>query len=210
VFPVPDYADDGVWRRQIETVRTVLRGEVDPIVLSDSLEVDRTSAGGFDGTAIYDPHIHPDSWPSVAAGFSSAQLLFSFTTNAGFDHYTDRPPFGDCFSPSGFEPPIDATGWDTAAREAALAASHDRVLDSLRTTLTVQLNPALTNAKRGFFLTYINSFNEWHEGTAFEPAVNLADLPPAQRAIGYHNPDNGQWRLQLLQDTLGELEHPVP
>jgi hypothetical protein len=158
--------------------------------------------------AIYDNYVRPESWPSVAAGASAADLPFSFNINAGFDRYPDRPPFGECYSPLKFEPPIEATGWDTAARQEALAASRKRVLDSLRTTLTLQLDPALTDAKRGFFLTYINSFNEWHEGTAFEPAANLADLTPAQRAVGYHNPDEGRWRLDLLQDLLRQLTTP--
>lgn len=209
VFPVPDYTDDGVWRRQIETVKTVLRADFEPIVLADSLDVARTRAGGFDGMAIYDPYFRPANWRSGAAGFSSAQLLFSYNVNAGFDHFIERPPFGECFAPSQFEPPIDATGWDAAARDKALNASRDRILDSLRTTLTLQLDPALLDAKRGFFLAYINSFNEWHEGTAFEPAVPFADLSPAQRAIGYHNPETGSWRLQLLHDLLHELQNPV-
>jgi glycosyl hydrolase family 99 len=208
IFPVPDYTEDGMWRRQIDAVRTMLRADFEPIVLSDSLGAGRTAAGGFDGMAVYDPYVRPASWPSVASTFSSARLLFSFNVNAGFDHYTERPPFGECFTPSRFEPPIDATGWDAAARAEALAASRDRILDSLRTTLTLQLDPALADARRGFFLTYINSFNEWHEGTAFEPAADLADLSPAQRAIGYHNPDNGRWRLQLLQALLRELVSP--
>jgi hypothetical protein len=205
VFPVPLYTEDAVYRRQIDAVRTVLRADFDPIVLSDSLQISRTAASGFDGMAIYDPYVRPASWPTVAAGFSAADLLFSFTINAGFDRYPDRPPFGECYAPLRFEPPIEATGWDTAARQEALDASRNRILDSLRTTLTLQLDPALTDAKRGFFLTYINSFNEWHEGTAFEPAANLADLTPAQRAIGYHNPDEGRWRLDLLADVLPQL-----
>ena len=92
-----------------------------------------------------------------------------------------------------------------AARAEALTASRNRILDSLRANLTVQLDPGLSNERRGFYLTYINSFNEWHEGTAFEPAANLADLTPAQRAIGYHNPDEGRWRLELLGDLLRQL-----
>jgi glycosyl hydrolase family 99 len=205
VFPVPDFTEDGVWRRQIETARTVLLADFQPIVLADSLDVLRTSAGGFDGMAIYDPFYRPANWPAAAAAFSSAKLLFSFNVNPGFDRYPERPPFGECFSPSRFEPPIDATGWDAAAREEAFNATRDRILDSLRTTLTQQLDSKLFDATRGFFVTYINSFNEWHEGTAFEPAADLADLPPAQRTIGYHNPANGRWRLQLLQDVLHEL-----
>jgi hypothetical protein len=208
VFTVSDFTEDGVWRKQIEAVRTVLRADFDPILLADSLDVPRTAAGGFDGMAIYDPYYRPANWPEAARAFSSAQLLFSFNVNPGFDRYPERPPFGECFSPSVFEPPIGSTGWDADARAEALNATRDRILDSLRTTLTLQLDPALVDGRRGFFATYINSFNEWHEGTAFEPAANLRELSAAQRAIGYHNPDDGRWRLQLLKDVLRELATP--
>ena len=43
-------------------VRTVLRADFDPIVLSDSLDAARNAAGGFDGTGIYNPYIRPDTW----------------------------------------------------------------------------------------------------------------------------------------------------
>jgi hypothetical protein len=208
VSPVPFYTEDGVYRRQIDAMRTVLRADFDPIVLSDSLEAPRNAASGFDGTAVYNPYIRPETWPALAADFSARDLVFSFPVNPGFDRYPDRPPFGECYTPSQFEPPIEATGWDTAARAEALNASRNRILDSLRTNLSLQLDPALTDARRGFFLAYINSFNEWHEGTAFEPSVNLADLTPAQRAIGYHNPDDGQARMELLENLLRELTNP--
>lgn len=209
VFPVPDYTEDAVWRRQMDTVRSALLSDFNPILLADSLDVARTGAGGFDGMAIYDPFVRPSAWPAQAAGFSTAQLLFSFNANPGYDTYPERGPFGECFVPAPFEPPIDASGWDPAARELAFQASRDRILDSLRTTLTLQIDSRLVNAQRGFFATYLNSFNEWHEGTSFEPAANLADLSPEQRAIGYHNPDNGRWRLQLLQEVLSQLTTPT-
>ncbi len=59
VFPVPDYTEDTVWRRQIDAVRTALVADFQPIVLADSLNVPRTTAGGFDGMAIYDPFYGP-------------------------------------------------------------------------------------------------------------------------------------------------------
>jgi hypothetical protein len=205
VFPVPDFTDDAGWHRQLDKLRGTLSADLQPIVLADSLDSLRTVASGFDGMAIYDPVYPPSRWLTDAATFSSVNKLFSFNINPGFDRYPERPPFGECFSPSRFDPPIEAAGWDATAREEALNASRGRILDSLRTTLTAQLDPALVDARRGFFATYINSFNEWHEGTAFEPAAPLADLSPAERAIGYHNPENGRWRLQLLQDVLAEL-----
>ena len=69
----------------------------------------------------------------------------------------------------------------------------------------MQTDPALSNARRGFFLVYINSFNEWHEGHAFEPMKDFAQLTPDERAQGYHNPSDGVYRLE----TLGALLRPV-
>jgi hypothetical protein len=86
------------------------------------------SAGGFDGMALYDPYVPPSIWSSPAREFSSAQLFFSFNVNAGFDHFPERPPFGDCFSPFRFEPPLSSTGWDAAGRAEAIGASRDRIL----------------------------------------------------------------------------------
>jgi hypothetical protein len=210
VFPVPDYTEDDVWHRQIDRVRSAVSRDVEPLLLADSLDSGRTLAGGFDGMAIYDPFFRPSNWAGQASTFSARQLLFSFNINAGFDVYPQRPPFGECYAPSSIEPPIEAAGWDDTARQQALEASRARILESLRTTLSLQLDPGLIDQRRGFFLVYINSFNEWHEGTAFEPAADLASLSPAQRAIGYHNPDKGGWRLQQVRDLLAELTHPVP
>jgi hypothetical protein len=42
-----------------------------------------------------------------------------------------------------------------------------------------------SNRKHGFFLVYLNSFNEWHEGHQFEPMQNGDALSDAQRARSY-------------------------
>ena len=39
-------------------------------------------------------------------------------------------------------------------------------------------------ARTGFFLTFVNSFNEWHEGTQFEPVKGAATLTPARHHSG--------------------------
>jgi hypothetical protein len=80
-----------------------------------------------------------------------------------------------------------------------------RIRDAFATTVTLQTSPALSNAKHGFFLAYINSFNEWHEGHQFEPAKHNRDLTAAERAAGYHNPDNGRYRLDTLRDLVRGL-----
>ena len=49
---------------------------------------------------------------------------------------------------------------------------------------------------------YINSFNEWHEGHQFEPMKNRADLTAAERALGYHNADDGRYRFDTLRDLI--------
>jgi len=59
--------------------------------------------------------------------------------------------------------------------------------------------------KRGFFLAYLNSFNEWHEGHQFEPMKDRAALTPEERAVGYHNPDDGNYRLSVLKRLIGDV-----
>ena len=88
--------------------------------------------------------------------------------------------------------------------ESKLASMYTAI-QSFQATVELQTRPSLTNARHGFFLVYINSFNEWHEGHAFEPARNRNGLTPAQLALGLHNPDQGDYRLQ----TLGALIHRV-
>jgi hypothetical protein len=80
-----------------------------------------------------------------------------------------------------------------------------RIADAFTATLGAQTDPTLTNARQGFFLVYINSFNEWHEGHAFEPMKDHAQLTAEERALGYHNPEDGGYRLA----TLGSLVRPL-
>jgi hypothetical protein len=205
---VPDFAPDDAWRRQTDHVRTELRHDFDHLWLfGDSIDATRTGACGLDGVAVYDAFVSPPAWSSIAAGFSRRGLLFSFNINPGFDKYPARGPQDVCFEPIPFEPPVGSVDWaDPAARAAVEDASRDRILESARTTLDVQRSATLTNARQGFLLTYINTFNEWHEGTAFEPARAYASLTPEERAIGYHNPTNGRWRLELLASVLGDVQ----
>jgi len=57
----------------------------------------------------------------------------------------------------------------------------------------------------GFFLTYITSFNEWHEGTAFEPMRDEIALTPEERSFEYHNSDEGNYRLRYLTELIRRL-----
>ena len=213
---VPDYVPDEAWRRQTDLLRTELRHDFDSVLLlGDALDTTRTAACGLDGVAVYDAFVRPSQWSSIAAGFTERDLLFSFNINPGFDKYPARGPQDVCFRPVPFEPPVGPVDWsDPVVRPAAEAASRNRILESARTTLGIQINRALANARRGFLLAYVNTFNEWHEGTAFEPARDFASLTPEERAIGYHNPTDGRWRLDLLQVLLNELRtgasNPVP
>ena len=105
-----------------------------------------------------------------------------------------------------FEPGGASYDWERKAdRLNAQLASADRIRESFSTTLALQTDLALTNAARGFFLVYINSFNEWHEGHQFEPMKNRADLTDDERAAGYHDPDNGRYRLDALRDLLAAV-----
>ena len=51
---------------------------------------------------------------------------------------------------------------------------------------------------------YINSFNEWHEGTAFEPMKDYRAMTAAERET-YHNPLDGDYRLAALTRLLKPL-----
>ena len=173
------------------------------MLLADSLDFDATIAAGFDGIAIYDSFVRPSVWKAAARASGINRLLFSFPINCGFDRYVSVVPLHDCDLPMPFEPPVGPIDWTSIdSRRQAYAASVYRVLESAATTIDVQVGPGSFNDARGFFLTYINTFNEWHEGTAFEPARNLTDLLPEEREFNYHNPLDGGWRLQLLRSLL--------
>jgi hypothetical protein len=219
--PVSDFTADATWRRQTDRLRLTLRADFDHVtLLADSLEFVRTPASGFDGIGIYDNFIPPESYRGYAEGASRAGLAFSFNVNPGYDQIEPRDTRGDpCYAPRGFAPPTSGLDFATAAgRERAAQASADRIRASWEATLGLQLDPALTNERRGFFLVYLNSFNEWHEGHAFEPMKDAAELSPEQRALGYRNPEHGDYRLRtlaalqqsILEPSEAERRHPRP
>lgn len=206
--PISDYTPDGDWRRATDGLRADLRADfAGPLLLCDSLDAGRVAAAGFDGLAVYDPFVRPATWASVAEAFAARGLVSTFNINVGFDRYPVRGVESDpCFVPSQFEPFVGSLDWTIPeARTAAEAAGWQRLLETTGRSLQLQTDPRLANLNRGVFVTYINSFNEWHEGTAFEPARDLADLLPDERAVGYHNPVNGRWRLDGLRAVLDEI-----
>lgn len=202
---VSDYAADDVWRRQTDLLRETLKCDFDRLtLLADSSQVVRTQAAGFDGIGLFDNYVSPDIWELHAHNCTGRNLVFSFQVNPGFDGIVMRnvEP-GSCYSPAAFAPGGGTYDWTRGAdRAAAAAASRSRIVDSFNTTVDLQTTPGLTNVKQGFFLVYINSFNEWHEGHAFEPMRNWSDLTAAERAVGYHNPDDGAYRLKTLKELV--------
>jgi len=205
---VGDYAADDVWRRQTDAIRELLRHDFDHLtLLADSSQVARTQAGGFDGIALFDNYVSPDIWPLHAQNCATRDLLFSFQVNPGFDSIVfphDEP--NSCYVPPAFAPGGGVYDWSRASdRAAAEAASADRIAQSFHATVELQTRPDLTNAKQGFFLAYMNSFNEWHEGHQFEPARNRADLTRDELARGYHNAEQGDYRLQTLRALITKV-----
>lgn len=204
--PVEGYAPDAEWRRQTDTIRELLRRDFSRVtLLADSLHLPRTRASGFDGIAIYDNLVGPERYPEIAGEASRKDLLFSLNVNPGFDPITPRRfASTDCWSILSFvpaaDPPID---WDTPeGRDRAALLSLRRIDETFAATVRAQADPASSNARRGFFLAYLNSFNEWHEGHAFEPMKDAAELSPAERAVRYGNPARGDARLQRLRELL--------
>jgi hypothetical protein len=208
VHQVPDYTVDDVWRRQTDRVRRELVHDFDSVtLLADSLDIARTSTGGFDGIAIYDNFVRPPIWRSYAERAAAAGLVFSFNVNAGFDGIRPRTiPPDSCYQPLPLEPPAaDPDFTSPAGRLSVMTASMSRIQESFEATLEAQCAAELSNVKKGVFLTYVNSFNEWHEGTEFEPMKNAKDLLPEERSFGYHNVDNGTYRLDRLEDLIARV-----
>jgi len=210
---VRDFTPDDEWSRQTDGLRHALRHDFHHVtLLADSLEFRRTPASGFDGIAIYDPFVPPEDYAGYAAGASAAGLVFSFSVNAGFDGIDPRAEAdrGECYEPVPFAPPTPGLDWTSPdAPERAAEKSLERVAESLEATLAVQTDPRLANVRRGFFLAYLTSFNEWHEGTAFEPMKGAAELTAAERVFPYHNPEQGDHRLAALARRVRDVLRPT-
>jgi hypothetical protein len=206
---VADFTPDALWRRQISRLRRMLRADFDRVVLlADSLDFGRTVASGFDGIGIYDNFIAPGRYAPLAREASAAGLLFSFNVNPGYDEIPlIDVPAESCYLPRPFVPPVpeplDFRHARDRERADELAAS--RVRESLSATVEAQSEARLSNRERGFLAVYVNSFNEWHEGHAFEPMKDVLELTPGERIRGYHNPRNGRTRLDTLADALRPL-----
>lgn len=206
--PVSDYTPGREWQAQLGALRSVLRGDFDRVrVFADSLDVEGAASSGFDGIVIYDNFVGPGLYAPAARAASANGLLFSFNVNPGFDLVRPRvPAFDDCGRPlryPDFLPGNDDLDLTTAeGRERAARLSSRRIVQSFRTTVALQTDPALLNAQRGFFLAYVNSFNEWHEGSAFEPMQDAAALSAEEHRVGYHNPQRGDYRLPLLSSLV--------
>ncbi len=201
--PTPDYADDDLWRSQTDRLRRSFATSFDHItLLADSLNIGRAKAGGFDGIAVYDNYVKPDTWREHAMRASSEDLVFSFNVNPGFDGIARRRVAADsCYHPPAVEPLPSGRERDLTP-EARRRASERRIDESFATTVALQTDATLSNARRGFFLVYINSFNEWHEGHQFEPMKDRGALTPEERAMGYKNPNDGRYRIERLRTLL--------
>lgn len=203
---VPLWAPVSTWREETDAAREQLRRDFDHVLLlADSSDLERVVSSGFDGIAIYDNYVRPDGWGDLARACQAADVFFSFNINAGFDGIEPRgiDPDG-CYSPLPFEPPAPVDWRSPRGRERAKLVAQARIAESAETSVRLQIDPGLPNMRKGLFMVYINSFNEWHEGTAFEPMKDYRALNSAERQQ-YHNPLDGDYRLQTLRETLRPL-----
>ena len=209
--PVAGFVEDSRWRWSTDRVHTELSSTYpDLLILSgDSRHPERVAAAGFDGFANYDPTTATRAWLEAALGASRRGMVFSFNVNPGFDlieRVRGQVAPGECYTPVPFFPPTFDLNWDRAEdRERAARLADARIIETFEQNLWLQTHPWLGNVDAGFFLTYITSFNEWHEGTQFEPMRAPADLTPSERAVGYHNPEDGVYRLRRLAELIGRL-----
>lgn len=207
---ISDFTPDWLWRQQTDGLRWTLREDFDHVtLLADSLEFARTPRSGFDGIGIYDNFIPPEDYRGYAESASAAGLVFSFNVNPGYDQIEPRMADDPCYSPRGFAPPTPGVDFSTReGRARAARASEQRIRGSWAATLAAQLDPDLHNRRRGFLLVYVNSFNEWHEGHAFEPMKDGAELSAEER-VGYRNPERGDYRLSTLAELQRSILEPV-
>ena len=208
VQALPDYVPDSEWRREADRLRETVVGDFDHLtLLSDTWDAERVAAAGLDGISVYDPVETPDRWLDHALVASRVGMVFSFPINPGLDEIERRvvEP-GSCYRPRPFLPRTADLVWSRDAdRETARALAEQRTEDTLQSNLLLQTHPWLGNVDKGFFLVHITSFNEWHEGHQYEPMKDDSALTPAERAIGYHNPEDGAYRLRHLADLLARL-----
>ena len=206
--PVRGFVPDTEWRRHTERLRTLVREDFDRVtLLSDSRDSERLALAGMDGMSVYDPIETPDRWLGYALTAARFGLVCSFPVNPGLDEIERRVVAPDsCYAPRPFLPAGEPLVWSRRDdREAAAARADQRTEDTLQSNLLLQTHPWLGNVDLGFFLVHITSFNEWHEGHQYEPMKDSAQLSDAERALEYHNPQDGAYRLRHLTDLLGRL-----
>jgi hypothetical protein len=204
--PVAMWRPEAVWHRQTDSVREMLRRHFDIVwQLSDATNPDPVRDAGFDGASPY-AAFTPAEWPPRARAFSGIDLTFSPAIGTGFDSIVERDvPADSCYRPAPFEPPATIDWSSAPERERAARLALWQIEASMRTSLNLQTDSALRNARTGFFIVYIATFNEWHEGTSFEPMKDYGALLPQELPFGYHNPAYGRYRLDYLKPRLERI-----
>ena len=205
---VHDFVPDDTWRRATDRARAALDGYFDHVtLLSDTTDAVRARAAGVDGVAVYDPAVEHEEVLGYALAATRLGMPFSPNTNAGLDEIPRRglPP-DSCLVARPFVPDVGDIDWSREHdRERAHARAVTRIEETLEWSLLLQIHPWLGNVALGFFLVYITSFNEWHEGTQFEPMKPRDALSAAEVAVGYRNPVDGFARLDRLTELLRRL-----
>ena len=205
---LPHYVPRSTWQRVTDQLRETLRHDFDRVtILSESPDAGDVASAGFDGLSIYGPDSAQTNWLDWALEASRKGITFTFNANPGLDEIERRTvEFGSCYQPRSFLPATSGFDWSTRDdRERARELSERQIRETLLTSVLLQTHPWLGNARQGFFLVYICSFNEWHEGHQFEPMRDAAALTPDERVQGYHNPANGAYRLLCLRERLDRL-----
>ena len=165
--------------------------------------MNRTRKSSFDGTAVYNNFHDPSTWQGHSEHTSSDGLVYSFNTNPGFDSIARQAvPKGSGYVPTPFHPATEINWNNSDDRERAKQLSQRQTHRTLSTSILVQSNPLHTSSRQDFFLVFLNSFNEWHDGHAFEPAKNYAYLYSMELPSGYHNERCGNYRIKTLRRYL--------
>jgi hypothetical protein len=187
-----------------------LRHDFDRVTLhADSLHVGRTRPAGSTASPLFDNYVaarHVAPARRQLHGAREPVVLLSGQPRVRQHRVSRIPSPTRATNRRRFrQAAASTTGPRSATAQPPRTPAAGESPSRSRPTVALQTSAALSNAKRGFFLVYINFVQRVARGASVRAMKDRANLTNEERALGYHNPDNGRYRLDALRDLVQEL-----